>query len=70
MPEFLLPDADGALVHSAELLAQGPLVVTFIRGDWCPYCSATLDALQAALPHCGGRRRVRPRQESTAPVHS
>ncbi len=50
MPEFLLPDADGALLHSAELLAQGPLVVTFIRGDWCPYCSATLDALQAALP--------------------
>lgn len=50
MPEFLLPDAEGALVHSADLLAHGPLVVTFIRGEWCPYCSATLDALQAALP--------------------
>lgn len=50
MPEFLLPDAEGHLVHSADLLAEGPLVVTFFRGDWCPYCSATLDALEAILP--------------------
>lgn len=50
MPAFLLPSAEGALVHSDELLAAGPLVLTFIRGDWCPYCAATLDALQDALP--------------------
>ena len=50
MPEFLLPDAEGGLVHSADLLRRGPLVITFIRGSWCPYCSVTLDALQAALP--------------------
>jgi peroxiredoxin len=50
MPAFLLPSAEGRLVDSADLLAAGPLVVTFFRGDWCPYCSATLNALEAALP--------------------
>ncbi len=54
MPEFLLPDAEGRLVHSGALLAGGPLVLTFFRGDWCPYCAATLDALQAALPAITG----------------
>lgn len=50
MPEFLLPNAEGRIVHSADLLAAGPLVVTFFRGDWCPYCAATLHALEAVLP--------------------
>ena len=49
-PDFLLPSAEGRLVASAELLARGPLIVTFFRGDWCPYCAATLDALEALLP--------------------
>lgn len=49
-PEFELPDADGRLVGLAELLAKGPLVVSFFRGDWCPYCTAELHAYQAALP--------------------
>jgi peroxiredoxin len=50
MPDFLLPSAEGRLVSSAELLARGPLIIVFFRGDWCPYCSATLDALEAVLP--------------------
>ena len=50
MPDFLLPSAEGHLVDARELLADGPLVVTFFRGGWCPYCSATLDALEAVLP--------------------
>lgn len=50
MPGFLLPNAEGRLVDSSDLLAQGPLVVTFFRGGWCPYCSATLEALEAVLP--------------------
>ncbi len=50
MPSFLLPSADGRLVDSSDLLANGPLVVTFFRGGWCPYCSATLEALEAVLP--------------------
>ena len=50
MPDFLLPNAEGRLVDSGALLTSGPLVVTFFRGGWCPYCSATLEALEAVLP--------------------
>jgi peroxiredoxin len=49
-PPFLLPNAEGHLVASDELLAGGPLVVSFFRGGWCPYCAATMLAMQAALP--------------------
>lgn len=49
-PVFTLRDLDGKDVSSAELLAQGPLVVTFYRGVWCPYCNMDLQALQALLP--------------------
>ena len=34
MPAFTLPNATGRLVNSAELLANGPLVVSFYRGGW------------------------------------
>src|SRR5258708_14013294 len=50
MPAFVLPNAEGRLVFSDELLAHGPLVVNFFRGDWCPYCRRTLEALETALP--------------------
>ncbi|ALG74676.1 alkyl hydroperoxide reductase [Azospirillum thiophilum] len=49
-PAFTLGDSDGRAVSSAELLADGPLVVSFYRGVWCPYCNMELQALQAALP--------------------
>ena len=49
-PAFILRDSEGKTVSSAELLKQGPLVVTFSRGVWCPYCNMDLQALQAALP--------------------
>ncbi len=49
-PSFELPDRNGRLVRSADLLAQGRLVVSFFRGRWCPYCIAELEAWQAALP--------------------
>jgi len=49
-PAFALRDPDGETVSSAELLARGPLVVSFYRGVWCPYCNMELQALQAALP--------------------
>lgn len=43
-PEFALPDASGRLVRSSDLLALGPLVVSFFRGRWCPYCMTELEA--------------------------
>ncbi|CAO3359962.1 peroxiredoxin-like family protein [Azospirillum palustre] len=49
-PTFMLNDPDGEAVSSATLLAKGPLVVSFYRGVWCPYCNMELQALQAALP--------------------
>ncbi len=33
-PRFALPDQDGAIVASADLLARGPLIVSFFRGTW------------------------------------
>ncbi|WP_269506441.1 peroxiredoxin-like family protein [Burkholderia sp. IMCC1007] len=49
-PTFRLKDQDGNDVSSADLLAKGPLVVTFYRGVWCPYCNLELQALNEALP--------------------
>jgi peroxiredoxin len=50
IPSFVLKDANGETVSSSSLLAQGPLVVSFYRGVWCPYCNMELQALQEALP--------------------
>ncbi|WP_461196032.1 peroxiredoxin-like family protein [Bradyrhizobium sp. UFLA06-06] len=47
-PDFLLPDADGRLHSSEQLRRDGPLVLSFFRGGWCPFCTAELSALQAA----------------------
>ena len=47
-PTFTLKDADGEQVSSAALLGSGPLVVSFYRGVWCPYCNLELQALETA----------------------
>jgi peroxiredoxin len=49
-PEFTLTDPDGKPVSSVELLKRGPLVISFYRGVWCPYCNLELTALEEALP--------------------
>jgi len=43
-PDFTLPSADGTAVRLADLLATGPVVLTFYRGGWCPYCNLELRA--------------------------
>jgi alkyl hydroperoxide reductase subunit AhpC len=45
-----LNDANGNPVAASALLEQGPLVIRFYRGVWCPYCTMELQALQEALP--------------------
>ena len=55
IPEFELPNVEGRLVTSEELLARGPLVLSFFRGGWCPYCALELVALQEALPDIAAR---------------
>lgn len=43
-PSFTLPDArTGKPVHSADLVALGPIVLKFFRGRWCPYCVTELE---------------------------
>jgi peroxiredoxin len=48
MPPFVLPDETGRMVSLAGLLAQGPAVVTFHRGHWCPFCRISIHALAPA----------------------
>lgn len=47
VPFFTLNDPEGNPVNSADLLNRGPLVISFYRGVWCPYCNMELQALQA-----------------------
>src|SRR5260370_17580695 len=54
-PAFTLDDPKGKPVSSTELLTQGPLIVTFYRGVWCPYCNMDLQAIEAALPELRNR---------------
>lgn len=48
-PNFKLPNPEGKLISLDSLLKKGPVVITFYRGDWCPYCNLQLRALQAKL---------------------
>jgi peroxiredoxin len=47
LPPFRLPDEKGRLVSLAALLKIGPVVISFNRGHWCPYCKLELRALAA-----------------------
>lgn len=47
MPEFALPDENGAIVTLSSLLRAGPAVISINRGHWCPYCRLELHALAA-----------------------
>ncbi|SFR82694.1 peroxiredoxin-like family protein [Maribacter stanieri] len=48
-PDFELPNAEGKSIVLKSLLKKGPVVITFYRGNWCPYCNLQLRALQARL---------------------
>lgn len=49
MPEFQLRDHDSKGVASTDLLAKGRLVLCFIRGRWCPFCVAQMEAMNLVL---------------------
>ena len=48
-PDFTLADVTGRPVSLAALLAAGPVVLVFYRGNWCPYCNVQLRAYNQAL---------------------
>lgn len=49
-PDFTLKNPKGEEVQLSELLKAGPVVLTWYRGGWCPYCNIALSALQDELP--------------------
>ena len=49
-PDFSLPDVRGHLVALKTLLDHGPVVISFYRGGWCPFCNLELRGLQRVLP--------------------
>ena len=49
-PNFTLPNHQGEPTNLKSLLQKGPVVISFYRGGWCPYCNLQLAALQQALP--------------------
>jgi peroxiredoxin len=49
-PDFALPDSMGRHVTLSSLLGRGPLVLSFMRGRWCPYCEQEMQAWHEAMP--------------------
>ncbi|QDS99606.1 peroxiredoxin-like family protein [Adhaeretor mobilis] len=49
---------DGKRVKLSELWQEGPIVLMWYRGGWCPYCNIQLRAMQQSmdkLEHAGAR---------------
>lgn len=55
MPAFVLPDQDSRLMSLDDVLADGPVVLSFNRGGWCPYCRINADALAQLSPQVAAR---------------
>lgn len=53
-PDFELADTDGTTVKLSNLLTKGPVVLTFYRGQWCPFCNRQLQGYQASLSEITG----------------
>ena len=50
VPDFALPDTHGHVLALKTLLDRGPVVISFYRGGWCPFCNLELRGLQRVLP--------------------
>jgi len=48
-PDFALPDMPDPQLRLSDLLRDGPIVLKFYRGRWCPFCTLELRALQREL---------------------
>ncbi len=53
-PPFSLPDGEGVIRKSETVLSDGPLIISFYRDGWCPYCNLELRALQRVWPEIRG----------------
>lgn len=48
-PDFVLPNASNDSIRLYTLLDNGPVVLSFYRGGWCPFCNLEIRALQSIL---------------------
>src|SRR5947199_2682606 len=69
-PDFTLPNARGNAVTLSRLLTQGPVIMTFYRGQWCPYCHLALRAYQQAFPQLQAGRTTLVAISPQTPDHS
>ncbi len=49
-PDFSLPTADGSYRRLGDVLEQGPVILNFSRGRWCPYCVHEVSVWAEMLP--------------------
>ncbi len=54
-PDFSLKDQNGKIIKLSEQLKHGPVVLTWYRGGWCPYCNVALKALAGHLDSIEGQ---------------
>jgi peroxiredoxin len=69
-PEFNLPDIHGKQTKLSDLLEQGPVVINYYRGGWCPFCSLELKAYQNLLPEIKAAGGILVGISPEAPDHS
>jgi peroxiredoxin len=48
--DFALKNTHGEVISLYDELSKGPVVLTFYRGGWCPFCNTQLRAYQSILP--------------------
>ena len=49
-PDALLQDVTGVEVRLRDLVAEGPIVLFFYRGGWCPFCNFQIHEMTEAYP--------------------
>lgn len=57
-PDFTLKDAEGKSHTLSQMIADGPVLLLFFKGGWCPYSMLTLRAWEdvaAEIRAAGGR---------------
>ena len=73
LPPFLLPDVRGRLVSLYDMLKEGPAVIAFHRGHWCPYCqinSVALTEVHAEVTRAGAQIvAITPERQAFTALH-
>jgi peroxiredoxin len=69
-PLFELPNAAGHIIKLSDLLKTGPVVLTFYRGTWCPFCNLVLSMYQKILPQIKERGASMVAISAQTPDHS